>query len=85
MYHNLYSKTDTKRDINQKGDNVTIIMSCYKSYLKKKHCTYIAYFVLKKTRIPPFLFNLCRNKRTKINIFQVIEDQYIFMEMNGVE
>ena len=34
---------------------------------------------------PKFIFNLCRNKRSKINIFQVIEDQYIFMEMNGVE
>ena len=32
-----------------------------------------------------FIFNLIRNKRSKINIFQVIEDQYIFMEMNGVE
>ena len=34
---------------------------------------------------PKLIFNLSINKRSKINIFQVIEDQYICMEMNGVE
>ena len=61
------------RDINQKGENVPIIMSRYKSYFKN-HRTYVANFVLKMTGNYKFIFNLYRNKRSKINSFQVIAD-----------
>ena len=37
------------------------------------------------TENPKCIFKLCRNKKSKINIFQVIEDQYISMEMNGLK
>ena len=61
------------RDINQKGENVPKIMSRYKSYFKNHH-TYIANFVLKIAENKNFIFNLYRNKKSKINSLQVIAD-----------
>ena len=41
-----------------------------KSYFNNR-CTYIVNLVVKITRNPKFIFNICRNKRSKIKSFQV--------------